>query len=67
MKIFMKICMKYLHANCLQWRQFACRHFMQILSPLETICMKFESLLSGKNKQKYIKISVENFTESTKY
>ena len=35
----------------------------QILFPLETICMKYQILLSGKNKKNLINLSAENFTQ----
>ena len=34
---------------------------------METICMKYQKLFSGKNKKKYFKLSpAENFTQSAK-
>ena len=39
---------------------------MQIVSPLETICMKCQSLYSGKNKIYFDMSSAENFSKIAK-
>ena len=52
------------------WKYFRCLFFPKVgfdilckLSPYETICMKFQSLLSGKNKNNVTNLSSPGFPQ----